>query len=837
MPPGFLNHLQTEDPPLYKELMDTNAEGRSYPSEALDEVDERLDSFLAEKIRKPILAVFPYAEINVENGDVNVVLSDYNRLQDLTLKKTVDGPWLIDGDNACAYEKLSDALADAKVIYDAIEKSTGIWHPDLIEEGYKQSPYYVRGYRIAFALEGSLDSYIDPSLGIHGDAHALARLLNGRYQNWIAYRKIEGAKVTSITLDQLKEDYTGLGTFTFGNQTIYKGRFKNGRLKDGVVTLQNGSFYTVNCNDQGVSLVTHNGTIYQVDTSLMLKDKEWKWETDPPLPEVMSKEEAVRLGLVTGEGPKDGYEYVDDSSETNYAVRLKSAPEEVNEPAAADNATADDAVAEAAPEKSSLEILIEVNGLPEEEGNDLLDQIHADVRESAFTGKNWSLIRGKFSIVGKKVGGAVEITLRPTQGLLPGEKEAWRDYRRAFLQAFADYPNKRSNANDITGETVITLPTLPPFLSWNEFVKTEAYDPNAGSGLKAGYLWLVLPDGNNCAYKVDPDYTAPEEKEQHSAILPTGVSAGVSEKVDRGAQSEAEFAARLKAKPGDYAKETDEGRALKAGGNGGEIVITLPTDETNGDYLNSRIHHFFGNDGSGALVTVSNPMRHVIHVNGVQVWWEPTPQYPNGTLVNQEHQRVWVENGTKINWLKQSTAISGAPSAPGGTSATAEVAPSVPVAAVAAAPGEVVTPAEAPHTPEVPASAAKELTQNEVDKARVAVGQVERDSRKLNDLQTERQRVTSQKIVLSKKQKDDRLATLDQKILDQSKRLVASIESLKKGHPDFYNEDLPVRYEPLLERQKEFIAAAKGTEAEMAVTPAPTPVPVVEAAPVVADGT
>jgi hypothetical protein len=80
----------------------------------------------------------------------------------------------------------------------------------------------------------------------------------------------------------------------------------------------------------------------------------------------------------------------------------------------------------------------------------------------------------------------------------------------------------------------------------------------------------------------------------------------------------------------------------------GKIVVKLPTDKTDPDYLYSRIHHFLGKYESIVKLTIFQNFR---FINGKLVEWRATPEYKDGTWVNPKTgRRVPVINETSFEW-------------------------------------------------------------------------------------------------------------------------------------------------------------------------------------------
>lgn len=90
-------------------------------------------------------------------------------------------------------------------------------------------------------------------------------------------------------------------------------------------------------------------------------------------------------------------------------------------------------------------------------------------------------------------------------------------------------------------------------------------------------------------------------------------------------------------------------------GDSGSIIVNIPSDKTNPDYLYSRIHHFIGKDES--LKELPDPENYTVTINGQAAKWKATDYYKDGTWVNPDtDKRILVESGrTTIEWKKEET--------------------------------------------------------------------------------------------------------------------------------------------------------------------------------------
>ncbi|MFA4814885.1 MAG: hypothetical protein WC653_02170 [Candidatus Gracilibacteria bacterium] len=108
--------------------------------------------------------------------------------------------------------------------------------------------------------------------------------------------------------------------------------------------------------------------------------------------------------------------------------------------------------------------------------------------------------------------------------------------------------------------------------------------------------------------------------------------------------SEAKFFASLKndgwKKYADLTPEAD----------GAGTLVFKGLDKGTPEYIHSRLHHFFGLNGAAVK---EDPSKLDITVNGAPATWGVTKEYPDGTLVGANGRRLWVENGTKIEWEKK----------------------------------------------------------------------------------------------------------------------------------------------------------------------------------------
>ncbi|MFA4815587.1 MAG: hypothetical protein WC653_05900, partial [Candidatus Gracilibacteria bacterium] len=93
------------------------------------------------------------------------------------------------------------------------------------------------------------------------------------------------------------------------------------------------------------------------------------------------------------------------------------------------------------------------------------------------------------------------------------------------------------------------------------------------------------------------------------------------------------------------------------GTNKSGSLVFKGLDEGTPEYIHSRLHHFFGPDG--AAIKEADPSKLDIEVDGKVAGWKGIAGYSDGTLVEAKTgKRLWVKNGTKIEWKKAESGIS-----------------------------------------------------------------------------------------------------------------------------------------------------------------------------------
>lgn len=236
LPKDFMDYLQVQDPPLYEELMEATAQRRWSTDEALKQVTDWMDDYLQDQIEGPIEAAFPQAEFDVDGGEVNAVLCTYEKISSLTLTKTPDGPWLLDGSRVCVYEDLASALKDAKIIESAISRDLPAWNdPTLIKEADRKTPYSSDDSPYVFFAGQDKSAAVQ----VDGSPDRIAELLNGRYNEYRTRVAVDLIRNKELTLDEIAAGYTGAGVYkgkdNEGRDFVIQGRWKEGAVYDGQV--------------------------------------------------------------------------------------------------------------------------------------------------------------------------------------------------------------------------------------------------------------------------------------------------------------------------------------------------------------------------------------------------------------------------------------------------------------------------------------------------------------------------------------------------------------------------------------------------------------------------
>lgn len=158
------------------------------------------------------------------------------------------------------------------------------------------------------------------------------------------------------------------------------------------------------------------------------------------------------------------------------------------------------------------------------------DSIHEKLRIVSKFGEPWLVRTPKFEIEISKKGELLQVRLSGLADLTPEENRLWDAYREAVVTELHEYKGVTSQVDpDGKHETIITVAEVLPFMSWDDFQKSEAFNPNqtpdkmpeeAGyvSPLKDGYTWVSGEDDDNYAFEKADEPTAAADPEQSPAI-------------------------------------------------------------------------------------------------------------------------------------------------------------------------------------------------------------------------------------------------------------------------------------------------------------------------------